>query len=399
MKKPNKARKKPKIAALIMAAGSGARLGSDTPKQYLEIGGSSVLRQSIEAFLSHKEIDLVQIVILPTNKKLYQQATIGLALPAPISGDKNNRQESVRKGLEALKKSLPNLVLIHDAARPFIDTRTISSVIKGLKKNRAVIPVIKIKDTIKQTSKNTVSKTIDRSQLVQVQTPQGFDFKTIFNLHKKYKGSDFTDDASLAEKEGIKVITVAGQEDNFKITNKEDLKRAENMLQAAFETKVCSGFDVHGFGPVKKHGNHIMLCGIPVVHDYPLIGHSDGDVGLHAIVDAILGTIGEGDIGSHFPSNDNRWKGADSSIFIKRARELLEKKRGKIVHIDVTLLCETPKVSPHRDAMRDRIAELFNIPVHRVSVKATTTDKLGFLGRSEGIAAQAVVTAQLQKEE
>jgi 2-C-methyl-D-erythritol 4-phosphate cytidylyltransferase/2-C-methyl-D-erythritol 2,4-cyclodiphosphate synthase len=386
-----------KIVALIMAAGSAKRFGGPTPKQYLCLNGISIIRRSIEAFLQHDGIDEVQVVIHPSHKKLYLEATEGLDLPPAIIGDKKQRQLSVKKGLEGIKKA--NKVLIHDAARPFVSKKIIDDVLKKLKNNDAVIPVIPVRDTLKKATKSTIRETVDRDNLFAVQTPQGFHFKKITQCHKLADANNFSDDAGLFEVAGIKVVTSKGDENNFKITTEEDFKMAKSLMKNNLVTKVGMGFDVHGFGRVQGHGHHIMLCGIPVVYEYELVGHSDGDVGLHAIVDALLGTISDGDIGEHFSPKNKKWKGADSAIFVEHAIKLLEKKKGIISHIDITMMAEEVRISPHRGAMRDRIAELLKIPKNYVSVKATTTDKLGFLGRGEGIAAQAVVTVQLPEED
>lgn len=399
MTKSGKTSKKLRNVALIVAAGKGSRFGGKTPKQYLKLFDKTVLRQSIEEFSSHSEIDAVRVVILPEHKKHYQEAVRGLKILPPVMGDKNYRQQSVRKGLESFKNLKPENILIHDAARPMVSQKIISSVIKKLQKHVAVIPIMPVNDTIKKISGAKVQSTIPRENLVYAQTPQGFDFLTILNSHHKNKNKIFSDDASLLEAEGIKITTVKGEENNFKITSKDDLMRAKNLFKESSVTKVGFGIDAHAFGKVQGHGYHVMLCGIPVVFARELIGHSDGDVGLHAIVDSILGALGEGDIGEHFPSGDKKLRGADSAIFIKHANKLLREKHGKIVHVDVTIIAESLKVSPHRDAMRDRIANLLNLPKHSVSVKATSTDKLGFIGRDEGIAAQAVTTIQLTTKE
>ena len=396
MAKPTKSRKFGNIA-LIMAAGSGERFGGETPKQYLDLCGIPVLRYSVETFLSHPKIDAVCVVISASHKNLYLKATEGLDLLPFVIGDKKYRQVSVKNGLESIARFEPKNILIHDAARPLINHKIIDDIISSLSKEKAVIPAIPVNDTIKKISNNKIIETIPRDSLFSVQTPQGFDFETIYSLHKKAGKKTFTDDAAIAEAAKIKVVKVPGSDTNFKITTEEDLLKAEMIIKSENEIKIGLGIDAHAFGRKMPHGHHIMLCGIPVVFERELIGHSDGDVGLHSIVDAILGAIGEGDIGEHFPPSDSRWKGANSALFVEYTNKLLKKRRGQILHIDVTMIGEAPKISPHRDAMRERVANLLNIPVTRVSVKATTTDGLGSLGRGEGIAANTIATISLRK--
>lgn len=393
---PNAHPKKCAVAALIVAAGRGSRLGSDIPKQYIPLAGKRLLRYTVKPFVNHPAIDAVRVIIHPDDRELYEEATHGLALLEPVIGGER-RQDSVCIGLESLKEFNPQKILIHDGARPFVTSRLISHILEALEEHPAVIPALPVTDTLKRVDENTVATTIDRTNVYQVQTPQGFDYATILELHQKGKSQDFTDDAGLCEAFNLPVTVTTGSTRNVKITTRKDLERAENMLHSAttFETRVGTGFDVHRFKPAIEQDNTIMLCGIPVPHSEAIEAHSDGDIGLHAIVDALLGTIGAGDIGSHFPPSDPQWKDAPSHRFLSHAAALISEASGRIVNIDVTLICEHPKVGPYRDAMRRRIAEILAISKERVSVKATTTEKMGFTGRKEGLAAQAVASVSL----
>lgn len=388
--------------ALIAAAGTGSRMGGDTPKQYLSVGGMPILRRSVQAFLNHPDVDAVYVVINPGYRRLYDQAVEGLELPEPIIGG-GTRQESVRRALEHLER-LPNppyKVLIHDAARPFVGARIISDVVHGLDEQHAVIPALPVRDTLKRVQFQAVTATVERADLWQAQTPQGFRFYEILEAHRiaAAQGKQFTDDAAIDENVDIVVHTVLGAESNFKITTLEDLEKARQLVAQRGETRVGNGFDVHRYLPVENRvPGQVMICGIGVPSIYAVEAHSDGDVGLHALVDALLGTIGAGDIGDHFPPTDSRWKNADSSMFLAHAARMVRDQGGIIGNVDITLMCETPKITPHKEAMRARIANILQIAPHRVSVKATTTEKLGFLGRGEGIAAQATATVTLYGE-
>lgn len=382
-----------RCAALILAGGSGSRVGADIPKQYLEIGGRPVIRRTVEAFLSHPSVDTVQVVIGADDADLSKSALAGLDLPGPVIGGAS-RQDSGRRGLEALEASLPDLVLIHDAARPFIDHATIDRVIAALDDTPAVLPAVQVADTLKRGAgaPPVVAATVDRENLWRAQTPQGFRYADILAAHKAAAGQEMTDDTAIAEHAGLSVALVPGNEDNFKITTQDDLQRAERMIRAMTgETRIGTGFDVHAFGD----GDKVILCGIEIPHDRALEGHSDADVALHAVTDALLGAIAEGDIGSHFPPSDPQWRGAASRVFLEHAADLITQKGGAIGNIDLTVICEAPKVGPHRDAMRQSLSDMLNIDPGRISVKATTTEKLGFTGRGEGIAAQAAVSVRL----
>ena len=379
-----------KTVALIVAAGRGQRAGEGLPKQYRKLAGQSVLRRSCLAFLTHPRIDTVRVIIHPDDRMLYEDALNGLDLPPPVHGGAE-RQDSCRNGLEALTADPPDHVLIHDAARPFVDRASIDRVLDALQDSPAAISAQPVTDTLKKAgSEGRVAQTIDRAGLWRAQTPQGFRYADILEAHRKMAGESLTDDAAVAEAAGLAVTLVPGNEDNVKLTTEDDFARAERMLGNG-DIRVGSGFDVHRF----DEGNSVTLCGVNIKHDRTLAGHSDADVGLHAVTDALLGAIGAGDIGSHFPPGDPQWRGADSARFLRHAAELVTRRGGRIAHLDVTLICEAPKIGPHREAMRARIAEIAGIGIDRVSVKATTTEGLGFTGRGEGIAAQATATVML----
>jgi len=376
-------------AALIVAAGAGERFGGSIPKQYHDLAGMPILRRSILAFLNHPHIDQVQVVISPAHRDLYDKATEGLGLAEPIMGGAT-RQDSVRLGLEGLEKGKkPKLVMIHDAARPLIDAATITAVRKALDKERGAIAAKPLVDTLKRGNGIQIKDTIDRTNLWQAHTPQAFHFDEILAAHRATIGAQLTDDAAVAEKAGMSVSLVLSNPDNMKITNPDDLDRAARLLGHNFgDIRTGMGFDVHRLVP----GDKIFLCGVAIPHNRKLEGHSDADVGLHALTDAILGAMGAGDIGMHFPPSDPEWKGKDSAHFIRHAVHMVSERGGFISHVDVTLMCENPRIGPHREAMVKRIAELLEMVPERVSVKATTTERLGFTGREEGIAAQAIAT-------
>lgn len=381
--------------ALVVAAGRGHRFGGEIPKQYLKLGGVAVLRHCLQAFLGHPRVGEAVVVIHPDDRALYDEAVSGLRLFPPVHGGAR-RQDSVRLGLESLEARMPAQVLIHDAARPFIDAATIERTIDALEASPGAIAAVPLADTVKRAAAGggAIAGTVDRTGLWRAQTPQGFRYRAILDAHRAAaEGPEMTDDAAVAEKAGLAVALVRGSEDNFKVTTMDDLDRAERMLAARLgETRVGTGFDVHKLG---KPQDYVILCGVRVPHESGLIGHSDADVGLHALTDAILGALGIGDIGSFFPPTDGRWKGADSALFIRHAAEQVRQRGGQIVHLDVTLICERPKVGPHRQAMARRIGEILGVDPTRVSVKATTTEELGFTGRREGIAAQAAATIRL----
>jgi 2-C-methyl-D-erythritol 4-phosphate cytidylyltransferase / 2-C-methyl-D-erythritol 2,4-cyclodiphosphate synthase len=377
--------------ALIVAAGRGTRFGGMLPKQYLPLGGTSVLRHAVVAFATHPEIDAVQVVIRPEDRRIFDEAVAGLAVLPPVPGGAE-RQDSVRLGLEALARHDPERVLIHDGARPFPDRALIDRVIDALDDAPAAIPALPLGDTLKRVADGRVRETVDRAELWRAQTPQGFHFKAILGAHRAASGHLLTDDAAVAEAAGIAPLVVFGSEDNLKVTTAQDLAAAERLFAVRTgDIRVGQGFDVHGFGP----GDHVVICGIAIPHDRSLVGHSDADVGLHALTDALLGAIGAGDIGMHFPPAEPRWRGAASDRFLAHAAALVHDKGGEIAGVDITVICERPKIAPHRTRMIERVAAILGIPPARVSVKATTTEGLGFTGRGEGIAAQAVATVRL----
>jgi 2-C-methyl-D-erythritol 4-phosphate cytidylyltransferase / 2-C-methyl-D-erythritol 2,4-cyclodiphosphate synthase len=387
----------PETVALIVAAGRGSRMPGDIPKQYRHLQGRAILRHVLEAFVAHPGISEVRTVIHPDDAVLFADASRGMDLGAPVLGGET-RQASVKNGLEALATgSSPDRVLIHDGARPFVSPALIDRVIGALDVSDGAVPALPVTDTVKRVSAVAIIETVDRSGLFRAQTPQGFWFAALLSAHEKavqsVTGQSFTDDASIAEAAGLRVTVVAGEESNIKITHDDDMPRAAAWMLAARETRVGSGFDVHAFGP----GNSVRLGGIDIAHSQALAGHSDADVALHALTDALLGAIGDGDIGSHFPPSDPQWQGADSSQFLAHAADLLRQRSGALVHVDLTIICEKPRIGAHRDAMRARISEILAVDIGRVSVKATTTEGLGFTGRNEGIAAQATVTATIEE--
>ena len=377
--------------ALVVAAGRGTRLGAPVPKQYLPLAGEPLLRHTMRALAAHPRITAVRAVIHPDDREYYEHAAQGLDLLSAVPGGAQ-RQDSVRLGLESLLEIDPDVVAIHDGARPFIESALIDRVLDALEHAPGAIPALAVVDTLKRGRDGRIVETVDRSQLWRAQTPQAFRFREILAAHRAAAGLELSDDAAVAERAGLSVSLVAGSEAHLKVTAPDDLARAEGMLLARLgDVRTGQGFDVHPLGA----GDHVWLCGIKVAHERALIGHSDADVGLHAITDAILGALGAGDIGLHFPPSDPEWRGAASDQFLRHAAALVTARGGRIAHVDVTLICERPKVSPHRPAMIARIAEILGLTTDRVSVKATTTEKLGFTGREEGIAAQAIATIRL----
>lgn len=381
----------PGVAVLIVAAGKGARAGGTVPKQYAPLLGKPILRWTLEAFAKHPKVDTIQVVIGADDGELYEETTRGLKL-APVLGGGPTRQHSVMHGLEALAHRKPDYVLIHDAARPLISAKVIDNVLAALEGGAAgAVPHVPVADTLRK-REGDKWVLVPRDGLLRAQTPQGFRFTPIFEAHRKFAKENLTDDMALAELAGFQVVSVPGADSNMKVTNPEDFAIAEMHLRARLgDSRTGMGYDVHKF----TDGDHVWLCGIKVPHTHGLEGHSDADAGLHALTDAILGAIGEGDIGQHFPPTDERWRGAPSWKFLDHAASLVAAKGGAIVHCDVTIICERPKVGPHRDAMRAKIAEILKLDLSRVSVKATTTEGLGFEGRREGLAAQAVATVRL----
>ncbi|MGA8320383.1 MAG: bifunctional 2-C-methyl-D-erythritol 4-phosphate cytidylyltransferase/2-C-methyl-D-erythritol 2,4-cyclodiphosphate synthase [Xanthobacteraceae bacterium] len=387
------------VAAVIVAAGRGERAGGGIPKQYRNVAGEPMIRPTLRAFLQHAGIGLVQPVIGNADAEAFRAATADLKTDvktlAPAPGGAT-RQTSVRAGLEALAARSPALVLIHDAARPFLTSDLIDRAIAAGKASGAAVPGIAVADTVKQIdAASIVTETLDRNLLRIVQTPQVFGFDLILQAHRRAAAAgldSFTDDAALAEWAGQRVSVFEGESGNVKVTTNEDFARAELAHLAMLgDVRTGNGFDVHAFAD----GDHVMLGGVRIPHSQGVTGHSDADVALHALVDAILGALADGDIGSHFPPSDPQWKGASSDRFLAFACERVRARKGIIANLDVTVVCEAPRVSPHRDAMRARIAEIAGIAADRVAIKATTSEKMGFTGRSEGIVAMATATIRL----
>ncbi len=389
-----------KTAAIVVAGGQGIRAGVDSashlPKQYQLLAGKPVIAWSLETLLRHPNIDIVVPVIAKDALEIYSSTLNLLGHPKlrePIFGGAT-RQQSVRNGLAAFASKGVKNVLIHDAARPFVSTRIIDDILSALKTSAGAVTGIPQTDTLKQSSEDAdiIEKNIDRRKIWSVQTPQGFDYDTINRLHEKFKLMKLTDDTSLYEHAGLPVALCTGDRRNFKITHPEDFELAELLMKKTnFEFRTGQGLDVHRFQP----GNSITLCGIKISHTHGLKGHSDADVAMHALTDAVLGAIGKGDIGTHFPPSENQWKDASSQIFLERACDLVQLQNGFITNCDITIICELPKITPHRNAMRQKLAEIIKISKDRVSVKATTTEGLGFSGRQEGISAVATATVKL----
>jgi 2-C-methyl-D-erythritol 4-phosphate cytidylyltransferase / 2-C-methyl-D-erythritol 2,4-cyclodiphosphate synthase len=379
------------IAAVVVAAGRGVRVGGSTPKQYRDVFGEPVIRSALAAFAGHPSVQLVQPVIRLEDIGQYRSAARGLDVLDPVPGGAT-RQASVAAGLEALHRHRPDRVLVHDAARPFVSAALIE---RALAARGAAVPALPVVDTVKVVADGRVLETLDRAKLRTIQTPQVFDFDQLLAAHRKAAAAgkhDFTDDAALAEWAGISVGTFDGDPSNVKLTTPEDFGRVAAVRSSTLsDLRIGSGYDVHAFAD----GDHVMLGGIRIPHGRGLSGHSDADVVLHALVDAILGALADGDIGHHFPPSDERWRGASSDKFLAFAVERVRARGGEIAHLDATVVCEAPRIGPHRDAMRRRIAEIAGLSEDRVAVKATTSEKLGFTGRCEGIVAQATATIRL----
>jgi 2-C-methyl-D-erythritol 4-phosphate cytidylyltransferase/2-C-methyl-D-erythritol 2,4-cyclodiphosphate synthase len=383
------------VAAVIVAAGQGLRAGGDRPKQFRSIGGETVLRQALSRLAAAPAIGPIQPVIRPEDRVRFDEAAAGLRVLPPVAGG-TTRQASVRAGLEALASRAPDVVLVHDAARPFASLALIERAVAAAGKTGAAVPGLPVTDTIKAVDHNgLVGETLDRTRLRAIQTPQAFAFAPLLEAHRRAAREgrdDFTDDAAIAEWAGMQVVVFDGEPGNIKITHAEDFMRAEAMQAAQLgDVRTGSGIDVHAFGP----GDHVCIGGVRIPHTQALTGHSDADVGLHALVDAILGALADGDIGTHFPPSDPQWKGASSDKFLAFAVERVKARGGMIAHLDLNVVAEAPRIGPHRDAMRDAIARIAGIDVSRVAVKATTSEKLGFTGRREGIVAYATATVRL----
>ena len=383
----------PTCIALIVAGGRGSRFGGPLPKQYAILGGQPVLRRTLDVFGATPGIDRIQVVVAAGDEDHYRAAVEGMDLPPPVAGGVS-RQQSVLNGLESLVAHAPDLVAIHDAARPFVRVSDIIGCLEALRPgiDGAVLGV-PLADTLKKVDDaGLLAGTVPRAGLWRAQTPQIFRFAKLLAAHRaaaalaKHEATALTDDAAVAEHAGLHVVMVEGHDDNRKITTAGD-------MVSTMETRTAFGFDVHGFAD----GSQVMLGGIAIPHGQALAGHSDADVALHALTDALLGTIGAGDIGKHFPPSDPQWRGVSSDRFLRHAVDLVDAAGGRIVHLDLTLICEAPRIGPHRDAMVTSIARIAGVERDRVSVKATTTEGLGFTGRREGIAAQAVATVEVPR--
>jgi 2-C-methyl-D-erythritol 4-phosphate cytidylyltransferase / 2-C-methyl-D-erythritol 2,4-cyclodiphosphate synthase len=384
-----------RTAAILVAAGRGLRAGAGGPKQYRSIGGKTVIFRAMEAFCAHPGVAAVQPVLHPDDFQMFNDAVSGLVYQPPTNGGAT-RQASVHAGLEALASQKPDIVLIHDAARPFVSPAVISRAIDAASRTGAAIPAIVVADTVKLVDADgNIEATPERARLRIAQTPQSFRYDAILDAHRRAAREgrhDFTDDAALAEWAGLTVATFEGDVANMKLTTPEDFVREEARLASSLgDIRTGTGYDVHAF----SDGDHVMICGVRMPHTKGFLAHSDGDVGLHALVDAILGALADGDIGSHFPPSDAKWKGAASHQFLKYAVDRVTARGGRIANLEVTLICERPKIGPHRDTMRARIAEISGVDISRVAVKATTSERLGFTGREEGIAATASATIRL----
>jgi 2-C-methyl-D-erythritol 4-phosphate cytidylyltransferase/2-C-methyl-D-erythritol 2,4-cyclodiphosphate synthase len=374
------------IAAILVAAGTGNRYGSETPKQFLPLAGRAVIHHAAEALA--REVDLLQPV---GDAAPILAALRGTACLPPVPGGAT-RQASVLAGLEALVPHAPDIVLVHDAARPLIPQGTIPALLAALERAPGAIPALPVADTLKRGSGGKIVETVPRANLFRAQTPQAFRFPALLAAHRAHTNDSATDDAALLEAAGQTVLLVPGAEQNIKLTYPEDLQRLERLMTGStLVPRTGTGFDVHAFADERP----LMLCGVAVPHPRGLAGHSDADVGIHALCDAIYGALAEGDIGRHFPPSEATWKDADSARFLTHAAARVAARGGRLSNVDVTLICERPKIAPYAAAMTMRLAALLEIDPSRVSVKATTTEKLGFTGRGEGIAAQAVATVLL----
>jgi 2-C-methyl-D-erythritol 4-phosphate cytidylyltransferase/2-C-methyl-D-erythritol 2,4-cyclodiphosphate synthase len=387
-----------RVAAIVVAAGHGVRAGGDLPKQFRRVGGESMLRRALLSFAGAGNISFIQPVVRSEDLERVRTLIGDLNVLPPVFGGAT-RQASVHAGLEALLQRSPDIVLVHDAARPFASASLIARAIEAAKKGGAAIPVIPVADTVKRVDEaGVVEATLDRNSIRLVQTPQAFAFPALLEAHRCAAAqgrNDFTDDAALAEWAGMKVNVFMGEPGNVKLTTPEDFARVEAIQSAALgDVRTGSGLDVHAFGP----GDHVTLGGVRIPHGQALTGHSDADVALHALTDAVLGALADGDIGVHFPPSDPQWRGVSSDRFLAFAVERVRTRGGRIANLDLTIVCEAPRIGEHRDHMRANIAKLAGIGVERVGVKATTSEKLGFTGRGEGIAAYATATIRLPWE-
>ena len=376
----------PAFAAIVVAAGSGSRAGG--AKQWRTLGGKAVVRWSVEALLKAGAEDVV-VVIAPGSEAEAATALSGVTGWRSATGG-STRAESVCNGLDVLDGPADRPVLIHDAARPLLGLAVIRRLLEALDHADGAFPGLPVADSLRRAADGVVSGLVDRDSLWRAQTPQAFRFKTIRDAYAAWPvGETAADETEVVDRHGGVILVVEGDARLMKLTYPEDFAMAEALIPR--QTRVGQGFDAHRWGP----GTSVWLCGVEIPHDETLIGHSDADAGLHALTDAILGAMGDGDIGDHFPPTDPQWKGAASDRFLIHAVERLHARGGRLVNVDVTLICERPKVKPHRQAMRERLAELLSLPLDAVSVKATTTEAMGFTGRGEGLAAQAIATIEL----
>ena len=374
-----------RIAAILVAGGAGSRFGAETPKQFLRLAGKPVIRHAAEALASHAAL------LQPVGEAAAIEAALVGMTHLPVAPGGATRQDSVRAGLEALAPHQPDIVLVHDAARPIVPPETVPALLAALARAPGAIPAVPVAETLKRSAGETIAATVPRDALHRAQTPQAFRFAILFALHRAARGGAATDDAALLEAAGETVLLVAGSEDNVKLTYPEDRARIERTMLGAMLPRVGTGFDVHAL----ETGRRLVLCGVEVPHGQGLAGHSDADVGIHALCDAIYGALAEGDIGRHFPPAEAKWKDADSARFLRHAAARIAARGGVLANADVTLICERPKIAPHAAAMVARLAALLDVPPSRISVKATTTERLGFTGRGEGVAAQAAVSLLL----
>jgi 2-C-methyl-D-erythritol 4-phosphate cytidylyltransferase/2-C-methyl-D-erythritol 2,4-cyclodiphosphate synthase len=378
-----------RFSAVIAAAGMGSRAGAGRPKQWRVLAGRPVLRWSAEGLAAAGAETLV-VCVAEGEEAAAAEALAGVPRVRIVRGGAT-RADSVRAGLEALAGESPEAVLIHDAARPFVQPRHVQVLLEALAEADGAVPVLPVADTLKRAGEAGALTTISREGLLRVQTPQAFRYRRLADGYAAWDLDEApTDDAAPVERAGGRVIAAPGDPMLMKLTYPEDFDMADALAGQARLTRVGQGFDAHRFGP----GEAVWLCGVKIPHDKALVGHSDADAGLHALTDALLGAVGQGDIGDHFPPSDPKWRGAASDQFLLHALELVRGVGGRVVNADVTLICEEPKIKPHREAMRARLAELLAIPLDRVSVKATTTEAMGFTGRREGLAAQAVVAVE-----
>jgi 2-C-methyl-D-erythritol 4-phosphate cytidylyltransferase/2-C-methyl-D-erythritol 2,4-cyclodiphosphate synthase len=380
------------VVALLVAAGQGSRAGGDLPKQFREVAGKPVLAYAFDALAAHNAIEAIVLVVSKGQESVAGGLLPNRAVAAFVEGA-DTRRGSVRAGLEAIAAmGGASRVLIHDAARPFLPVEVVDRLLSALHEGEGAVPTIPVADTLVRGLGCHVGAVVDRSALFRVQTPQAFQFDSILAAHRAWDaGREATDDAQMLREMGHDVILVDGDERLEKLTYPQDFVRAEARLSAQHTVRVGMGYDVHRLAA----GEELWLGGVRIEHDHGLAGHSDADVAIHAIVDALLGALAEGDIGSHFPPSDPQWRGAASSRFLKYSAERVADRGGRIEHVDLTIICEAPKIGPHRDNIRARLAEILQVSLDRVSVKATTTERLGFAGRREGIAAQAVATLAL----